>query len=76
MPHVDIELEENKQFISNIPRRFNCEPQCSHIVAHRVKPIVVSFFGVLWIGNYSLLLLTDSKVPYQTKCMLRSHITE
>ena len=23
MPHVDIELEDNKQFISNIPRIFN-----------------------------------------------------
>ena len=23
MPHVDIELEDNKQFISNIPRRYN-----------------------------------------------------
>ena len=25
LPHVDIELEDNKQFISNIPRNYVCD---------------------------------------------------
>ena len=34
VPHVDIELEDNKQFISNIPRKANVDPNIfSHMSA-------------------------------------------
>ena len=32
VPHLDIELEDNKQFISNIPRNvYPCKPQFYYI---------------------------------------------
>ena len=49
MPHVDIELEDNKQFISNIPHNLCPQNVCIHFI-HDFE---------LGLGKYTVFLLME-----------------
>ena len=58
MPHVDIELEDNKQFISNIPRMFieipvfNANSVDPHQTPHFDLGIYCLPMSVLWDARH------------------------